>query len=349
MTLRQIARAAIFLAALLAGDCAHGADRLRVGDLSCLCGGAFVIARDQGYFQKLGLEIQSTRFEDGASVLSAVAAGELDIAMIPLQASMFNAVAAGAPLAIILDAGSNRRGFGATVINIAQAPYEDGLRSVSDFTQLKGRKFAVPALGGIHHYNAALALRKVNLIPATDVQWIANASQPQIVHMLAENEVAAADLAYEFGFIGQSNRSAPIIVTDDQLVPGAAVSAFAVRREVLARRRDAVVRFAMAYLRASRDFNAAARDPSAHPDVVDILARGFPPRTPDLLRDTAPNWSYMAEDGLPQVNSIMDMQEFWGGKYFTLVQHKASRQQLFDLTLAKDAKARLDKEKPFGK
>jgi hypothetical protein len=43
----------------------------------------------------------------------------------------------------------------------------------------------------------------------------------------------------------------------------------------------------------------------------------------------------------------MEMQDFWSGKYYQLVEKKVTREQLFDLSIAKDAKARLEKDKPF--
>jgi hypothetical protein len=45
----------------------------------------------------------------------------------------------------------------------------------------------------------------------------------------------------------------------------------------------------------------------------------------------------------------MEIQDFWSGKHFQLVEKKASAQQIFDPAVAKDARARLAKDKPFGK
>ena len=66
------------------------------------------------------------------------------------------------------------------------------------------------------------------------------------------------------------------------------------------------------------------------------------------MRAIAPNWGYINEDGAPAVDSIMGMQDFWSGKYFSFVEKKVTQEQLFDLSVAKEAKARLDREKPFG-
>jgi NitT/TauT family transport system substrate-binding protein len=161
--------------------------------------------------------------------------------------------------------------------------------------------------------------------------------------------VAATDLDYRFGLLAQSNRWGPIVVSDDQMVPDAQVSVMVVRKEFLARSRDAVIRFAMAYLRAAKDLNAAAIDPGGHPEIVEALAQNIGANDPEPLRPTAPNWSYIAEDGVPRVSSIMEIQDFWSGKYFQLVEKKVSAQQIFDPAVAKDARTRLANQKPFGK
>jgi len=65
------------------------------------------------------------------------------------------------------------------------------------------------------------------------------------------------------------------------------------------------------------------------------------------VRAIAPNWSYVNEDGIPNVKSVMAMQNYWAD-YFTYVEKKVPEQQLFDLTIAKEAVERLAKERPFG-
>ena len=87
--------------------------------------------------------------------------------------------------------------------------------------------------------------------------------------------------------------------------------------------------------------------PDQHADVVELLAKNTALNKPELVKGIAPNWSYINEDGLPLVDSVITMQDFWSGKYFNFVEKKISREQLFDLGVAKEAAARLAKEKPF--
>ncbi len=70
---------------LAAGHCrasprrsAAAADKLRVGEGPFITGGGFYVARDKGYFTKLGIEIETKPFIDGALAVPSFVAGELD-------------------------------------------------------------------------------------------------------------------------------------------------------------------------------------------------------------------------------------------------------------------------------
>ena len=327
---------------------AGAADLIRVGEGPFITGGAFYIARDKGYFAKLGLQIETKSFIDGALAVPSMVAGELDITFMTPNASLFNSIAKGAPLVVILDRGNNRKGFAYTLVNVTQALYDQGVHAMGDFAKLKGKKMGVGALGSINQYNLAQALLKVGLDPAKDVQWVVNVSQPDLMKMLGQGQVDATDLAWQFGVFAQNNKWGPIVATGDQMVPDATIGMYAARKEFLEKNHDAAVRFAMAYLHAIPEFNAAAKAPDQHPDIVELLAKNTALNKPELVKAIAPNWSYVNEDGLPLTDSVMAMQDFWSGKYFNYVEKKVSREQLFDLSIAKEAKARLEKEKPFG-
>ncbi|MCC6780000.1 MAG: ABC transporter substrate-binding protein [Hyphomicrobiales bacterium] len=336
------------MALATAGAPARAADKIRVGEGPFITGGAFYIARDKGYFAKVGLEIDTKAFIDGALAVPSMVAGELDMTFMTPNASLFNSVAKGAPLVAILDRGHNKKGFAYTLVNVTQALSDAGIKSMADFAKLKGKKIGVGALGSINQYNMAQALVKAGLDPAKDVQWVVNVSQPDLMKMLGQGQVDATDLAWQFGVFAEQNKWGPIVATGDQMVPDAAIGMFVVRKDFLTRSRDAVVRFAMAYLYAAKEFNAAAQAPDKHTDVVEILAKNTALNKPELVKAIAPHWSYINEDGMPLVDSIMEMQDFWSGKYFQYVERKVTRQQLFDLDVAKEAQARLAKDKPFG-
>jgi NitT/TauT family transport system substrate-binding protein len=180
------------------------------------------------------------------------------------------------------------------------------------------------------------------------VQWITNVPQPDLMKMLGTKQVDATDLAYQFGYFAQNNKAGPIVAKGDDIDPDGQIGMFAAKRDFLRDKRDVAIRFAMAYLQGAKEFNAAAAAPDANKEIVEILARTTALGRPELVRAIAPNWSYVNEDGVPNVKSVMAMQDYWAS-YFTYVEKKVSEDQLFDLGIAKEAAARLAREQPFGK
>jgi NitT/TauT family transport system substrate-binding protein len=326
----------------------QAADVIRVADGPFVSGGAYYVARERGFFKKLGIEIQHHEYIDGALAVPSFVSGELDLGGMTASAGLFNSVAKGAPLVIILDRGQNRPGFGYTVTSVTQELYDQGVHSPADFARVKGKRVGVAALGSINQYNVAVALAKVGLDPARDVQWTLNVPQPDLMKMLGQKQVDVTDLAYQFGFFAQNNKWGPIVANGDEVAPGMSIADIAVRKDFLEKNRDLVIRYAMAYLQGAKEFNAAALAPDKHMDIVEILARTTALNKPELIKAIAPHWSYVNEDGTPPVDEIMKMQDYWSGKDFHLVEKKVSREQLFDLSIAREAKARLELEKPFG-
>jgi NitT/TauT family transport system substrate-binding protein len=113
------------------------------------------------------------------------------------------------------------------------------------------------------------------------------------------------------------------------------------------RRRDTVVRYAMACIHAGRLFNRVAGDPDKHADMLKLIVKSILPRDEALLKAVAPHWEWIAEDGMPNIASIMAQQDFWADT-FMMVQHKVAQERVIDTSIARDAVERLAAEKPFG-
>jgi NitT/TauT family transport system substrate-binding protein len=345
-TRRTIIAAGLALASAAATP-AGAADLLRVAEGPFITGGAFLIAREKGYFKKLGLEIDTKTFIDGALAVPSLISGELDLTFMTANAALFNSIAKGAPLVLFLDRGINKVGRAYTATNVSQELYDQGVKSLADFAKLKGKKIGLSATGSINQYVFALALQRAGLDPRKDVQWVTNIGQPDLMKMLGQKQVDATDLAYQFAYFAQNNKAGPIVAKGDDVDPDGQIGLFAGRREVLRDKRDVVVRFVTAYLQGAREFNAAAGEPDKHAEIVEILARTTALGKPELVRAIAPNWSYVNEDGIPNIKSVMAMQDYWAD-YFTYGEKKVPESQLFDLSIVRDAKARLDRDKPFG-
>jgi NitT/TauT family transport system substrate-binding protein len=321
-------------------------ETIHVGEGPFISGGPFFIARDRGYFAKVGLDVDARIFNDGALAVPSMVSGELDVTLVTLSAGLFNSIAKGAPMVIFLDRGNNNTGRGGSAINVSNAMYDAGLKGPADLAMLKGKRIGVTAVGSINQYEIALALQKAGLDPRTDVQWITNVSQPDLVKMLGRNLVDATDLAWQFGAVAQDQKFGPLIMDGGTVDPGGQVAAYAARRQYLADHRDAVVRFAMAIMYAAKEFNAAAGDPAAHPDTVALLAKAVMSGKTDMLTSFAPHWTATSEDGAPNADAIMRMQDFWIDTFHMGTQ-KVPVDQLVDLSVAREARQRLETQNPF--
>jgi NitT/TauT family transport system substrate-binding protein len=321
---------------------------VRVGDGPYISGGGLYIARDKGYFDKMGVDIVIKPFIDATLAMPSLIAGELDIAFQGAAANLFNAIAKGALLVIFLDRGNNRVGSAYTVSVVTQSLYDQGVRTLADLAKLKGKRIGVSGVGSINQYSLSLALMKAGINPAKDVEWIVNVAQPDLMRMLGQQQLDAIGAAYNIAMFVEDNKWGKIVGTDDEVAPGGQIGIYVVDKRFLAQRRDVLVRWTMAYLQGVKDFGAAAGDPDKYPDIVAILAKNTSLNKPELVKAIAPYWSHVSENGEPNVASVMAMQDFWSGPYFQFVEKKLSREQLFDLSVAKEAKERLDREKPFG-
>lgn len=348
MTLRTSLTALCVMSVLAATSAAaQAADVIRIGEGPFITGGGYYVAEAKGYFKKLGVQVQPKMFIDGAMAVPSLISGELDVSFMTPNAGLFNSIAKGAPVVFILDRGNNKRGFGYTAISVTQDLYNGGVKSLADFAKLKGKRIGLGATGSINQYLFARGLQKAGLDPRKDVRWITNVPQPDLMKMLGQKQVDATDLAYQFGYFAQKNNWGPIVAVDDEIDPDGAVGLYAARKQFIKEHRDVLVRFAMAYLQGVKEFDAAVMAPDKHQDIIDILAKHTALQKPELVRAIAPHWSYTNEDGIPNVKSVMAQQDYWAD-YFHLVEKKVPESNLFDLSIAHDAKARLDREKPFG-
>jgi NitT/TauT family transport system substrate-binding protein len=116
---------------------------------------------------------------------------------------------------------------------------------------------------------------------------------------------------------------------------------------MLQAKRDTVVKYAMACIQAGRLFNQVAGDPDKHADMLKLIVKSILPRDEALLKAVAPHWEWIAEDGMPNVASIMAEQDFWAD-IFRTVENKVPQGRVIEPSIAKEAVQRLTAERPFG-
>ena len=181
--------------------------------------------------KKLGIEIQPREFQDGSMAVPSMVAGELEFAGMTAAASLFNSVAKGAPLVVILDRANNRPGFGYTVINVQPSAVRPGRSVARRFRQAQGQDTSASARSAAStNTTSRRRSLKAGLDPAKDVQWTVNVPQPDLMRMLGQGQVDVTDLAYQFGYSRRTTNGGRSIANGDQIAPNTAIATFAVQQ-----------------------------------------------------------------------------------------------------------------------
>jgi NitT/TauT family transport system substrate-binding protein len=186
-------------------------------------------------------------------------------------------------------------------------------------------------------------VEKAGLNPQTDVVWSSGLAYPDIIRALGVGQADAANIPVPIAFLAERNNVGRIITPSWAIEPNAQLACWAMPNAFITGNRSAAVRFAMAHIHAARLFNQAAAAKDA--DVVRIVNEAT--RIPEpLILEAAPRWTWFAEDGLPNVDSVMAQGRFWN--QMKLVGGTVTPEALFDLSVAREATARLAAGNPFG-
>lgn len=169
--------AAVFGTAAFAGE----APAVRVGSLLALGTAAPFAAQELGYYEEAGLEITMSEFSDGAAIMEAFAAGELDVALVGI-APAATWYAKGIDLKVV--AGTNGGG------HVLMTRADTGIETLED---LKDRMIASPSVATVT--DALMRdeiLKKAGLDPDMDVLLISGMKPADMsTALMATKEVDA--------------------------------------------------------------------------------------------------------------------------------------------------------------
>src|ERR1700722_7850295 len=124
----------------------------RLGLVPLVSSGPIFIAQARGFFDKVGLKVETQFFADSALAVPALVAGELDLCVCTSNAGVFNAMSRGASYKLFLDRGSEKPGSGGMHIVASTAMHEAGLDTVEKMAMLSGKRIGIQAPGSIDQY-----------------------------------------------------------------------------------------------------------------------------------------------------------------------------------------------------
>jgi NitT/TauT family transport system substrate-binding protein len=349
MTRRRVligGAAATFVATLAAPAVLRAQEprtKLRLGVVPLLSSGPVFLAQARGFFDRLNLDVEMQSFADSALTIPALVAGELDVTVATSNAGLFNAMSRGAGYKMIVDRGSERPGSGGMHIVASNAMIAAGCDGVDKMGLLRGKRLAIQAPGSIDQYLLGRGVEKCALNPRDDVVWSAGLAYPDIIRAIGSGLADAANVPVPIAFLAERNNVGKIITPSWAIEPSAQLACQAMPDEFVAKNRSAAIRFCMAHIYAARLYNKAAAEKD--PDVIHILNQATHIPEP-LILEAAPRWTWFNEDGIPNVQSILAQSRFWN--QMRLFNGTLTEAQVFDLSPAREAAARLAQNNPFG-
>jgi NitT/TauT family transport system substrate-binding protein len=227
------------------------------------------IAQERGYFQEEGIEIEEIPMDTSTAMLPALAAGQIDIATGGFAAGLFNAIAQGIPVRIVLDVWTAYPGNQSGGLIVRKDLIDGGqVRTMAD---LRGRKIGITSRGHATELALYLGLQQEGLTVA-DVDP-ALLPYPEMNVALANRNVDGAVTIEPFGYQAIHQGIAAPFKPWPDLVPYDNVAMLMYSEDFADNRTDAGRRFAKAYVRGLRIYDQARTKGTNRDEVVDYMVK----------------------------------------------------------------------------
>ena len=298
------ALAAAFAALAFGAGGAPAQEPVKFGEVPTVANVGLYVAMEKGFFARRGIRVETERFASAGKMNTALSTGELDGAAGAASAGLFNAVATGADIRIVLATGILRPGSSYSMLVLRKDLAEGGrIRQVRD---LKGLRLAAFAKGTITDYILDQILEHGGISQKdVDMQYL---GPPSIVKALAGKAIDGGILAEPWVARAEAEGVAVRFALTDP-VPSLKdhQNAYILfggkfRRE----RRDVARRFAQAYVDGVAYYTdrGGARDE----EILTILSKTIGTDKESLRRSTP---VVLQRDGRPDLDGLGRMQEWF--------------------------------------
>ncbi|HLH22907.1 MAG TPA: ABC transporter substrate-binding protein [Chloroflexota bacterium] len=278
---------------------------IQIATTPSISNGGRYIAEERGYFAEEGIQLEDVSSDTSAKMLPSLAAGQIEIGAGGVAAGLFNAIAQGIPVRIVLDQWTAYPGNGAGGIIVRKDLIDSG--RVRDFADLRGLNIAITSKGQATQYGLAMGLAKGGLTLA-DVETT-ELSYPDMTLALGNKAVDAAvtiepyaATAVAQGFAARF-KAWPELIPNDNPAMQMYSEAFADGRNDVARR------YAKAYVRGLRAYNDARTKGIDRDEVIAILIKNTPLKD-RAIYDQMP-WPSNSPDGRVNPETIAAAQDWF--------------------------------------
>jgi NitT/TauT family transport system substrate-binding protein len=215
---------------------------------------AWKLADERGYMQEEGIVLDEVVFDTSPRMLPALVAGQVDTATGGIAAGLFNAMAQGIPVRIVLDVWTAAPGNQAGGLYLRKDLVDDGqVRTMSD---LRGRRIGITSFGHATELALHRGLQQVGL-SIDDVEPV-ELSYPDMNVAMANRNIDGGITIEPFGTQAIGRGIGARFKPWPELIPNDTVAMFLFSQDFVEKQTDAARRFSKAYVRGLRDHYEAA-------------------------------------------------------------------------------------------
>ncbi|MGE0747267.1 MAG: ABC transporter substrate-binding protein [Rhodospirillales bacterium] len=283
---------------------AAAADKVKidVGSVPSLSGGPLYIAKEKGYYDALGLDVEIHRIAGSADAQAMLATNRMQVIAGAVSAGFFNSVEKDLPVTIVLS-----RNITPTYHNLlVRADLKDVIKTPAD---LKGRTVMMNARGSIASYEVDAIIAKGGLsLKDIEIKYM---PFNQAAVALENKAVDAAMMIPPLSeVIVQKGFAVKFADPDDYVTAKPLLIAVQqMNTDWAAKHPDAAKSFVFATLRGAREYCSAYHGGSNRGEVLKMLAKYSDLN--DIAMIDKMDWG--ARDPLGRVpqNSVMAIQDFY--------------------------------------
>jgi len=280
------------------------------------------VAMERGYFRDEGIDFEEVPFDTSAKMLPALAAGQVDMAVGGMSAGLFNAIAQGIPVRIVMDSTSAPPGDSAGGLLARKDLVDSGqLRDVRD---LRGMRVGITSKGQSTEWLLATALSQVGLSLA-DVE-VNELAYPDMVIGLANRNTDVAVLIEPFGAQAVSQGSAVRFKDWGDVLPNDHMAMVMYSAAFAQEQTDAGRRYAKAYVRGIRDYVAARNQGRDREAIIAILMKYSGLRNREIFDQMT--WIPLDPDGRVNPATVAAAQDWFADQGY--VRTKVDMAQVLD-------------------
>ena len=146
---------AVAVSCAAAGACA--AERVRIGVLKLSSAAPLFLAKERGYFEKEGVEVDLKFFDAAVPIAVATVSRDIDVGFTGFTAAFYNLAGKGG-LRVIAGTAREAPGFQNTAYVASKRAYDAGLKTLAD---LPGHSVGITQVGSTFHYSLGLIADKL--------------------------------------------------------------------------------------------------------------------------------------------------------------------------------------------